>query len=92
MSDLAREYARAIIAPVIVAVVVGLSTGYLGSRVALAVHEERIATQAAKIEKLEVQVEDLRALQISMTRIEVQMAQVMLGLERLNARLETTHR
>jgi hypothetical protein len=88
MGEQAQQWTRAVVAPVLV----GLIAGFFGSQVSLAVHGERILVQAQKIEKLETQMEDLRGMQISMTRLEVQMAQVMLGLERLNVRLESTPR
>lgn len=88
MGETAQQWTRAVIAPVLV----GLLAGFLGSQASLAVHGERIMAQGQKIEKLEAHVEDLRGMQISMTRLEVQMSQVMLGLERLNVRLESTPR
>jgi hypothetical protein len=86
------DWFRGIVAPVIVAVLVGLASGYLASRTAIATHNERIAMQGQRIERVEARVNDLQTMQISITRLEVQMAQVMLELQRLNSRLEVIPR
>jgi hypothetical protein len=78
-------WVRAIIAPIIV----GLIAGFLGSQASMAVHGERITSQGHAIEKLQVQVEDLRGLQVSMARVEVQMAHMNLTLERVWRGLES---
>jgi hypothetical protein len=86
------DWFRGIIAPIVVAVLVGLVSGYLASRTAIATHDERIAMQGQRLERVENRVNDLQTMQISITRLEVQMAQVMLELQRLNSRLEVIPR
>jgi hypothetical protein len=86
------DWFRGLVAPIIVAVLVGLVSGYLASRTAIATHDERIQMQGQRLDKVENRVNDLQTMQISITRLEVQMAQVMLELQRLNSRLEINPR
>lgn len=79
MSEIAQQWTRAIIAPVLV----GLIAGFLGSQASLAVHGERIMEQGKKIERIEMQVDDLRSLHISLARLEVEAALTRATLDRL---------
>jgi hypothetical protein len=84
MSEYAREWTRAIFAPIIV----GLVAGFIGSQASLIVHGERIDAQGKRIEKIEAQIDDLRGLHIALARLEVETALTRATLDRLMVSVE----
>jgi hypothetical protein len=87
MADEAKQWTRAIIAPVLV----GLIAGFLGSQASLAVHGERIMEQGRKIDRLEAQMDELRSLQVAIARLEVEAALTRATMDRLVVSVERMH-
>jgi hypothetical protein len=79
---------KSIVAPVIVAIVVGLASGYLSSQKAIAVHQEKILTVTHRVDRMESRVDELSKVELAIAKMEVQMNQVALELQRINAKLD----
>ena len=95
MTDVASKMAqwgRSILAPVIVAVVVGMATAYLTAQESLAVHEERLATHAVYLERHHDDISDLddseADLSRALVRIEAEVAATRAQLDRIESQIE----
>ena len=74
---MANDWLRGIVTPVVVAVIVGLVSGYMASSNALAVHGERLRHLDLRIEKLEVQAFEFAKYDARIARIEFQLSQLV---------------
>lgn len=89
MSDEAKnsmqEWAKAIAAPVVVAIVVGMGTAYLTAQEAVAVHEERLATHSLQLDHHRDDISRLengeRDTQEALIRLEAQLERIEGNLE-----------
>jgi hypothetical protein len=86
--EMANDWLRGVVTPVVVAVIVGLVSGYMASQNALAVHGEKISTVTHRVDRFEARIDELSKTELSIARMEVQMSQVAIELQRINAKLD----
>lgn len=85
---MANDWVRGLVTPIVVAVIVGLVSGYMASQNALAVHGERLKAVDARIDKIEVRVDGLQEMRVSLARVEAEIANMRAGQARIEAELK----
>jgi hypothetical protein len=72
-----NDTVKSIVAPVVVAVIVGLVSGYMSSQNAIAVHSERIHSMAGRVDRLEIQSMEFGKYDARLARIEAGLDQIL---------------
>lgn len=83
-----EDWLKRIIAPVIVAVVVGMSTSYLSTAVAMARMDEKTREQSSQMEKHDARIKALEDARINVAVLDAEMKGMRTQLNRIEGKLD----